>query len=438
MDALLDDLADAGHAAFVVGGSLRDALLGRPAEDWDLATDAPPERLLELHPEALYKNRFGTVIVRRDEVAYEITTFRSDHEYTDFRRPGRVEFGTSIEEDLARRDFTVNAMAWGRRPGETTPAYVDPYGGRADVDARLLRAVGDPHARFGEDALRMIRAVRLAATLDFSIDAPTLTAIRTHAGLAAHLSEERVAAELEKLLSAPRPSVGLRLMASTGLLDVVFPELAAQRGVPQEKAAGEDLLDHTLRSVDAAPAGRPIVRLATLLHDLGKPATQAAGHFHGHEVVGAGLAAAFCQRLRMPRAVGERVALLVRHHMFTYEASWSDAAVRRFIRRIGPTAIEELLLLREADSVGSGIPADSFGLTELRERIAGQLAGPVALERGDLAIDGADLIAELGAQPGPGLGAVLDELLERVIADPALNDRPTLLVLAQELLAEEH
>ncbi len=465
--ALLDELWRAGHAAYVVGGSLRDALLGRAAADWDLATDARPEQILALFPDAVYENRFGTVVVRREGAAYEITTFRTDHEYADHRRPHRIEFGARIEDDLARRDFTVNAMAWGWSPerdapgtaesgepqrralgqvgpdrperGEASPgpSFVDPFGGRRDVEARILRAVGDPHERFTEDALRMVRAVRLAATLGFTIETGTLEAIATHARLASHLSGERIATELEKLLAAPKPSIGLRLMAETGLLAVVLPELAAQRGIPQDKIPGEDLFDHTLRTVDAAPAGRPIVRLAALLHDLGKPATFADGHFHGHEIVGAEVAGDLLRRLRMPRAIIERVTLLVRHHMFTYEGTWSDAAVRRFIARIGRHALEELFELREADSVGSGLPADSFGLTELRRRVAEQLEAQVALDRADLVINGDDLIAEFGLAPGPVIGLILDELLDRVIADPGLNDRPSLLVLAQSMLTEE-
>ena len=460
--ALLDELWRAGHAAYVVGGSLRDALLGRAAADWDLATDARPEQILALFPDAVYENRFGTVVVRREDAAYEITTFRIDHEYADHRRPHRIQFGDRIEDDLARRDFTVNAMAWGWSPekgapgstrvtkpagarpaerapgaGRPEPAFVDPFAGRRDVEARILRAVGDPHERFAEDALRMVRAVRLAATLGFTIEARTLEAIATHAHLAEHLSGERIATELEKLLAAPRPSVGLRLMADTDLLAVVLPELAAQRGIPQNKIPGEDLFDHTLRTVDAAPAGRPIVRLAALLHDLGKPATLADDHFHGHEIVGAQLAADLLRRLRMPRAIIERVTLLVRQHMFTYEGTWSDAAVRRFIARIGRHALEELFELREADSAGSGLPADSFGLTELRRRVVEQLEAQVALDRANLVINGDDLIAEFGLTPGPAIGLILDELLDRVIADPDLNDRPTLLVLAQSMLTEE-
>jgi len=422
----------------VVGGSLRDAVLGRPAADWDLASDARPDRLLEVFPGSVYENQFGTVGVRQDGETYEVTTFRSDHDYADFRRPHRIEFGETIELDLARRDFTVNAMAWGARVGEV-PRLVDPYAGIADIGARVLRAVGEPSARFEEDALRMVRAVRLAASLDFAIEPSTLIAIGQRSELAAHLSGERIAAELDRLLIVARPSIGLALMNDTGLLAPISSELAKQRGIPQNKVPGEDLWDHTLRTVDAAPGDRPIVRLAALVHDIGKPATFAEGHFLGHDAVGAGLAEVFLDRLRSPRAVRERVVGLVRHHMFSYEPNWSDAAVRRFILKIddlGPGALHELLALREADNVGSGLPPGAGRLEELRGRIAAELAAEVVLDRRGLAVDGQNLMTELGLEQGPLLGRILDDLLDRVINDPGLNDRPTLLLLARAMLAD--
>ena len=268
----------------------------------------------------------------------------------------------------------------------------------------MLRAVGDPRARFEEDALRMIRAVRLAATLGFGVEPETLAGIQARAELVAHLSGERIAAELDKLLGAPAPSVGFRLMSDTDLLAPISPELAAQRGIPQNKVPGEDLWDHTLRSVDAARPSRPIVRLAALLHDIGKPATFREGHFLGHDAVGAELAGALLDRLREPRAVRDRVVELVRLHMFSYESSWSDAAVRRFIGRIGAlgeASLEELLELREADNVGSGLPRSAGRLDELRARIAAELAAEVALDLRGLAVDGSDLMTELGARAGP-------------------------------------
>jgi putative nucleotidyltransferase with HDIG domain len=442
VETLLERLWAHGQAAYVVGGSLRDALLGRPPADWDLATDARPDRILAIFPGSTYENRFGTVAVREGDETFEITTFRIDHDYADFRRPHRVEFGDRIEGDLARRDFTVNAMAWGAdapaRASTRPPAeLVDPFDGKADVERRLLRAVGDPSTRFEEDALRMVRAVRLAATLDFEIEPATLAALRERAPLAKHLSGERIAAELQKLLGAERPSIGLRLLADTGLLAVISPELDAQRGLPQNKIEDEDLWDHTVRSVDAVAQDRPIVRLAALLHDMGKPATLDEGPFRGHEVVGADQAEALLDRLRMPKAVTERVVHLVRQHMFTYDADWGDAGVRRFIRRVGPGTLDDLFVLRAADNVGSGLPADAGRLGELRERVHAELEAEAVIDRGGLAVHGDDLMRDLAIPQGPTLGRILDRLLERVIAEPALNDRATLLVLAGAMLADE-
>ena len=431
---LLTTLRRGGRAAYVVGGCLRDALLGREPADWDLTTDARPEQVQALFSNALYENRFGTVVVRRGGVDYEITTFRRDVSYSDFRHPDSVEFGDSIEEDLARRDFTVNAMAWGGGPGDE-PAFIDPHGGRGDLDRRLLRAVGDPDKRFGEDALRMVRAVRLAATLEFEVEAETLAAVGRNAELARRLSGERICAELLKLLAARRPSIGLGLMADSGLLAVVAPVLARQRGLAQNKIDGEDLWDHTLRTVDAAP-NRQLVRLAALLHDAGKPDTLADGHFHGHDTVGAALARDYLAGLHAPRALQERVAHLVLHHMFSYQPKWSDAAVRRFIRKVGPGCVDDLLALRAADNEGSGLPAEAGHLAELASRVGAELAADAVLGRSQLAIDGNDLMAELGMRPGRDLGLLLDDLTERVVSEPALNDRAILLEMARREISD--
>ncbi|HEX5825025.1 MAG TPA: HD domain-containing protein [Candidatus Limnocylindrales bacterium] len=429
---LLRTLWSAGHAAYVVGGALRDALLGRATNDWDLATSAVPEQTAALFDDAAYENRFGTVAVRRGGHEYQITTFRTDHDYADFRRPHRVEFGTSIEADLARRDFTMNALAWGAPDAAVNPDLMDPYDGRADIAGRLIRAVGEPDRRFEEDALRMLRAVRFATTHEFGIEPATLEAITRNAPLVAHLSGERIAVELGRILDAPRPSVGLRLLADTGILDHVSPELAAQRGIAQNKVPGEDLWDHTVRTVDSA-VDRPVVRMAALVHDLGKPSTAADGHFYRHEVVGAELAGQLLDRLRVPNSTAERVVHLVRQHMFRYEPNWSDAAVRRFLAKIGPDAVDDLFALREADNEGSGVPADADGLTELRARIAAEIAAGPILDRSALAIDGSDLMAELGLPAGPALGRILAYLFERIVEEPRLNDRPTLMLLARDL-----
>ncbi len=443
---LIDRLVEAGHGGWIVGGSLRDVLLDRTPSDWDLATDARPERLVELFPAAVYENRFGTVAVRRDGELFEVTTFRTEHDYADFRRPHRVEFGEDLVADLARRDFTVNAMAWGRGPADgeapeaperpELPSLVDPFDGLADLAAHTLRAVGDPDARFREDALRMVRAVRLAATLGFAIEPATLAAITANALLVDRLSGERIGAELAKLLAAPKPSVGLRLAQQAGLLAVISPQLALQRGVPQNKVPGEDLWDHTMRTVDAAPADRPIVRLAALLHDIGKVETLTDGRFPHHEAAGAARADELLRRLRYPRSAAEEVVALIHHHMFTTDPSLSDAAVRRFIMRMGRDRLDALFALRRADDAGSGDLVDDPALTAFIARVHAELTAGVPLDRNALAVDGTDLMRELGLTQGPRLGLVIDELLDRVIADPGLNERGSLLLLAQGILAD--
>jgi putative nucleotidyltransferase with HDIG domain len=283
----------------------------------------------------------------------------------------------------------------------------------------------------------MVRAVRLAATLDASIEPATLAGIRSRAENARHLSGERIATELSRLLAADRPSIGLRLAADTDLLKAISPELATQRGVPQNKVPGEDLWDHTLRSVDGAVGEPSRIRLTALLHDIGKPATFADGRFLGHETIGAEQAAEFLDRLRWPRAERERVVHLIRLHMFGYEPNWSATAIRRFIAKVGPDALEDLFLLREADNIGSGKPPLAGHLDELRERVERELEAGVVLDLRGLAIGGDDLMAELGVPPGPELGRILDALLERVIADPSINQRPTLLAEARALHAAE-
>ena len=447
-DPVLDILAvlwRAGHSAWVVGGALRDALAGRAAQrpaattDWDLATSALPEQVQGLFDDAAYENAFGTVAVRRAGLDYQITTLRSDHDYADFRRPHRVEFGTSIADDLARRDFTMNALAWGAGPdiagdgAGPRPTLLDPFGGIEDIATGTIRAVGDPRRRFGEDALRIVRAIRFAATLGWTIEPATLAAIHEAAPLVQHLSGERIAMELGRILAADRPSIGLRLLADTGVLAAISPDLASQRGIAQNKIPGEDLWDHTLRTVDAA-ANLTIVRLAALVHDIGKPATAADGHFYHHEVVGAELADAFLDRLHVASATRTAVVHLVRHHMFRYEPGWGDPAVRRFLAKVGPDAVDDLFALREADNAGSGVPRDADDLDGFRARIAAELAAGPILDRSALAVDGSDLMAELGLPPGPELGRLLDSLFERVVDKPSLNERDRLVALARSLV----
>jgi putative nucleotidyltransferase with HDIG domain len=427
-----------GFAAYVVGGGVRDSLLGKPApDDWDVATSALPEDVLATFPGGRSENRFGTVTIETDGLRVEMTTFRRDHQYADHRRPDSVSFTNSLQEDLARRDFTVNAIAWGRAPQDHEPAIVDPTDGMADLKARLLRAVGDPATRFNEDALRLLRAARFSGQLGFQIEPRTLAGMRETAETVRWVSNERIGGELRRMVATDPPSVPFSILADTGVLEHALPELAAQRGVPQDKIPGQDLWLHCLTSVDAAARIDPPnqrIRLAALLHDIGKPSTFADGHFVGHDVEGARLAEALLARLAYPRREVEPIASLIRHHMFNYEPRWSGAAVRRFIRRVGIKRVYEQLDLRAADNVGSGLPPAAGHLDELRTRIRAELQSNPPLSLRDLAARGDDLIAELGIQPGPAVGGLLDRLLRLVIADPAQNQRAILVEHARRWL----
>ena len=434
---VLSALLAAGHEAVLVGGAVRDRLLGLPhdAWDWDAATSAAPEEIEALFPHTTWENRFGTVTVRGTPPV-EVTSFRTEGAYRDARRPSEVRFGAPLQEDLARRDFTINAIAW--VPIDLVAAsargrVVDPFGGVADLERRLLRTVGDPRKRFAEDALRLIRAGRFAGRFDLALEPETEAAIVELAPTVAAVSAERVREELVRILGLdPTPSRAL------GLLDVILPEVAALRGVPQAKPVPGDALDHTLAAVDAASAAAPLdARLTALLHDLGKATTMAGGHFIGHEEVGADLAIRVLARLRVPRWRVDRIAGAIRQHMYHYDDSWTDAAVRRFIRRTDGVDRDLLFGLRRADNVASGVALEGErNQEELERRIADEIERqPGLLVDRRLAIDGHDLQAELGMAPGPHIGRVLAGLMEAVIDDPSRNERGVLLSLARDLAA---
>ncbi|MBA3689138.1 MAG: CCA tRNA nucleotidyltransferase [Chloroflexi bacterium] len=433
--AVLDALRHGGDEAVLVGGSVRDLVRGDKPADWDVATSAPPETVAALFPGATWENPFGTVTVRDPAGGrgIEVTTYRVEVGYRDQRRPDEVRWGRLLADDLARRDFTINAMAW--LPDETADGsgrLVDPYGGAGDLEAGLLRAVGDPDERFNEDALRLLRAVRLATRFELRIDPPTEVAIRANAPKAAGLSGERVRDELTRILAgAAPPSHAFGLMERLGLLEVLLPELVALRGVLQAKRLEGDALDHSLRTADALPATDPVLRLAGLLHDLGKATTLADGHFLHHDRDGAVLAELVLQRLRAPRAEVTRVGRLVRHHMFAYTPDWTDAAVRRFVRRVGVDLLPDLFALRAADDVASGVEEPPGGWRVLRERVAAVANDP--LEAQQLAMTGDDLVAQLQIPPGPAIGRLLAALLDAVLEDPTLNSREQLLALARAM-----
>jgi putative nucleotidyltransferase with HDIG domain len=432
---VLSALYRAGHEAALVGGCVRDIVGGGQPDDWDVATAAPPETVAGLFPDTTWTNIFGTVTVRSGALEVEVTTYRSESGYTDARRPDDVRWATELTDDLGRRDFTINAMAWVADDLEAGRGHlVDPYGGRADLAARVLRAVGDPERRFNEDALRLLRGVRFVTTLGLTLDPATEAAMATNAPAAGGLSGERIRDELLRLLAWDgRVASAFVFMERLGILAVILPELAALRGVEQGKRLGGDALDHSLRTADVLPATDPLLRLAGLLHDVGKAPTAAGGHFYGHEVIGAELVAARLEALAFARADIERVTHLVRHHMVLYGPEWTDAAVRRFMRRIGPgPAMADLFALRRADTAASAGPdVGDAAATELEVRVAALRADAVLSVR-ELAVDGNALMRELELPPGPEVGRLLDLLLQAVLDDPSRNERATLLELARE------
>ena len=427
-------LAQSGFEAYVVGGCVRDAIRGVDPQDWDVATSATPEEIQKIFKRSLYTNRFGTVVVHSGDHEVEVTTYRVEAEYSDHRRPDHVAFTVSLHEDLSRRDFTMNAMAWrpseGGQPGE----LIDPFGGQKDLAAGILRAVGDPEERFREDALRMLRAIRFAVLLDMKIDDRTLLAIRRNAHLAATLSGERINQELVKMLGAARPSVAFRMMSDVGLLEVLSPELEECRKTPQDKVAAQDVFEHSLATLDATPPGDLVLRLAGLLHDIGKPDTFADGHFHQHEFVGEAKARQILRRWRFDKETIAEVTHLIRHHMFWYETHWTGSAVRRFIRKVGLEDIPSLFALRRADNIGSGARSPRmYALEALWQRVQEEIAAANAFSLKDLAIDGNDIMRELGIPQGPKVGQILNALFERVLDEPDLNTREKLLELARAM-----
>lgn len=423
---VLRRLSAGGHQSYLVGGTVRDVLLGRPTHGvFDVATDLVPAdvvaRFERVEPVGI---AHGTVLLLTGGIRVECTTFRREGGYPDARHPEHVEFTADVREDLARRDLTVNAMAFDPARG----VLVDPHGGLADLGRHTLRAVGDPVERFREDALRPVRAARFAATLEMELEPATRAALGRTADRAARVAVERVRAELERLMEAPQPSVGFELLREADLLPLWMPELTLGYGVPQNRYHAFDVYEHGLRTCNAAPVDKPEVRWAALLHDIGKPATrverEGEGTFYNHQFVGAELADRLLERLRFPLDARARIVHLVREHMFDYRRGWSDAALRRWLRRVGQEAVADLFDLRIADSLGNGLRQGfPVYLEDMRQRIERLLAESGVLRVKDLAVGGRDVMEVLGIGPGPRVRETLEALLEEVLDRPERNTR---------------
>jgi len=472
-DALLETFEayeKAGFEIYLVGGGVRNILVNKAPENCDLTTNATPEQSLEVLKdfEPFYNNDFGTVsfnvIVNGKEELYEVTTYRSEKEYSDYRRPDNVTWGKTLEEDIVRRDFTINAMVIGKKNQKIKTEkkqnieweLLDLVGGMEDFEKGIIRAVGEPEQRFREDALRMMRAIRFAARMGFAIEMETLRAIKTCADLLTEISKERVREEFVKILTTNYPADGVKLLLSTKLIDYFLPELLEGRETEQGGHHEWTVLEHSLQSLANCPSPNPLVRLTALTHDIGKPRSQRfkcrrcgkmykglSGElfkcekcgfeqkiqgmitFYGHEVIGARMIKEIMERLRFSRKETEKVETLVRWHMFNYQPSMTDSSIRRLIRNVGKENISDLVLLRISDRKGSGSTTTSWRFLELQKRIGEQLFEP--MEINDMVVNGKDVMEILKVAPGPIIGKVLKELFEEVLEDTSKNQREYLL-----------
>ncbi|MBI2042481.1 MAG: HD domain-containing protein [Candidatus Nealsonbacteria bacterium] len=447
---VLQALKKAGFEAYIVGGCVRDLLRGVEPMDWDITTNAKPEEIQRLFEKSFYENQFLTVTVqtgskskRLNEI--EVTAFRSEAKYSDKRHPDEVKYAKTLQEDLSRRDFTINAMALGwLTPGVNR---IDPFGGQQDLKAKVIKTVGDPKERFNEDALRMLRAVRFAAVLgnDWRIEAKTAFAIKENAAWLQAISKERIRDELLKIMMSERAAEGIEFLRELGLLAYILPELIEGYNVAQNKHHIYSCYEHSVKSLEyAAKQGFSIyVRVAALLHDIAKPKVKRgdgpSATFYNHETVGAKMATTILDRLKFPKKDIERIAKLVRYHLFYYNVGEvTESSVRRLVRQVGPENMEELLQVRMADRIGSGVPkAEPYKLRHLKYIIDKVSQNPISMSQ--LNVTGHDVMSQLRIVPSPKIGQILDILLGKVLEDPKANKKEFLLREMKKLgkLSEE-
>lgn len=440
-----ETLEKGGFEAYLVGGCVRDLIIGKTPKDWDLTTNAHPEQIQSLFgkDETFCNNDFGTVGVKCEDASdptlevIEVTPYRTESGYSDARRPDEVTFGVSLEEDLKRRDFTVNAIAY----RITEDSIVDLFDGTGDIKKKRLKTVGNPDERFGEDALRMMRAVRLAAQLNFAIEAETMVSITKNHALLSRISIERISDEFKKIMKSDTPMQGIVFLERLGMIDYILPELKEAIGCEQGGIHAYDVYEHLLRTCQAA-ADKDFsleMRYAALLHDIGKPATRTIGgknkaySFYGHEVVGARMTRKILKRLRMPREFSQNVENLVRWHMFFADPDEITlSAVRRTIVRIGEEHIDDLLNLRVCDRIGTGRPKEQpFRFRKYKAMVDEALRDPISVKM--LKVDGKDIMDITGEKPGKRLGYILHALLEEALEDPVKNEKESLKTRVLEL-----
>ncbi len=428
---ILNKFSKAGYEIYIVGGAVRDIIMGRITNDWDFTTNATPEEILKIIPGGLYNNQFGTVFTDNPDDPtrpHEITTFRKEEGYIDFRHPEKITWGKSLEEDLARRDFTINSLAL-----DTNFKVIDLYKGADDIKNKLIRAVGNPDERFGEDALRMMRAVRIGAELGFIIEDKTFEAIKKNAPLINKIAKERVKEELFKILASPNPYDGVVLFRNSGLMQEILPEMEKCFGVEQKSPGRHHIYDvgnHLLMSLKNCKSEDPVTRFATLIHDIGKPLTykkleSGVITFYNHEMVSTKIAENIADRLRFSNKEKDKFITLIRWHQFTVDEHQTDSALRRFIRNVGLENIEDMLALRVADRLGGGARETSWRLEEFKKRLIEVQKQPFTVR--DLKIDGRDVMKELKLKPGPEVGKILNDLFDKVVEKKIENERESLL-----------
>lgn len=417
-----------GYQIYVVGGPVRDMVLGKQPSNWDFATNATPDSILKLFPDAFYHNTYGTVTVMVDETPFEITPFRKEGTYSDNRHPDAITWAESIEEDLSRRDFTINALAY---DGEK---LIDLFNGKQHIKEKLIVAVGDADKRFQEDALRLLRAVRFAAQLGFTIDKKTRESVKTNATLIQNISWERIRDEFLKILASEGAAEGILLLKDTGLLKYILPEVDVCFDVPQKSPKRHHVYDvgtHLVKSLGSTPSKDPITRFATLIHDIGKyktfkkdPETEIIT-FYNHEVVGTNQAKQIAERFKLSKKDTEKLVRLVQYHQFTVSEDQSDKAIRRFIREVGKIYIQDMLDLRTGDRIGSGATPTSWRLELFKKRLEEVQKEPFKVT--DLKINGKDVMDALKIKPGPEVGKALNNLFNEVIEGKVKNTRTDLI-----------